>query len=59
MLQQMRQQKQQEKSALGPIGSAGIVIGAGLLLSAVGEGVFQLTRWAKNLKGFGAISDFF
>ena len=47
------------KVALGPLASAGIVIGAGLLLSAVGEGVFQLTRWAKNLKGFGAISDFF
>jgi muramidase (phage lysozyme) len=47
------------KVALGPLASAGIIIGAGLLLSAVGEGVFQLTRWAKNLKGFGAISDFF
>ena len=47
------------KVALGPLASAGIIIGAGLLLSAVGEGVFQLTRWAKNLKGFGVISDFF
>ena len=47
------------KAALGPIGSAGIIIGAGLLFSAAGEGVFQLTKWTKGLIGFGPISKFF
>ena len=47
------------KAALGPLASAGIIIGAGLLLSAAGEGVFQLTNWAKNLMGFGPIAQFF
>jgi len=47
------------KAALGPLASAGIIIGAGLLFSAAGEGVFQLTKWAKGLIGFGPISKFF
>jgi hypothetical protein len=47
------------KAALGPIGSAGIIIGAGLLFSAAGEGVFQLTKWAKGLMGFGPLAQFF
>jgi hypothetical protein len=47
------------KAALGPIGSAGIIIGAGLLFSAAGEGVFQLTKWTKGLIGFGPISQIF
>ena len=47
------------KAALGPLATAGVVAGAGLLLSAAGEGVFQLTKWAKGLIGFGPISKFF
>jgi len=47
------------KLALGPLASAGIIIGAGLLFSAAGEGVFQLTKWTKGLIGFGPISKFF
>ena len=47
------------KAALGPLASAGIIIGAGLLFSAAGEGVFQLTKWAKNLMGFGPLAQFF
>ena len=47
------------KQALGPLASAGIIIGAGLLFSAAGEGVFQLTNWAKSLMGFGPIAQFF
>ena len=47
------------KAALGPLATAGVVAGAGLLLSAAGEGVFQLTKWAKGLMGFGPISKFF
>ena len=47
------------KAALGPLASAGIIIGAGLLFSAAGEGVFQLTKWTKGLIGFGPISKFF
>ena len=46
-------------AALGPLATAGVVAGAGLLLSAAGEGVFQLTKWAKGLIGFGPISKFF
>jgi muramidase (phage lysozyme) len=47
------------KAALGPLATAGVVAGAGLLLSAAGEGVFQLTKWAKGLIGFGPLSQFF
>jgi len=47
------------KAALGPLASAGIIIGAGLLFSAAGEGVFQLTKWAKGLIGFGPLAQFF
>ena len=47
------------KAALGPLATAGVVGGAGLLLSAAGEGVFQLTKWAKGVIGFGPISKFF
>lgn len=47
------------KAALGPLATAGVVAGAGLLLSAAGEGVFQLTKWAKGLIGFGPLSKFF
>jgi murein DD-endopeptidase MepM/ murein hydrolase activator NlpD len=47
------------KAALGPLATAGVVAGAGLLLSAAGEGVFQLVKWTKGLKGFGPISKFF
>ena len=46
-------------AALGPLATAGVVAGAGLLFSAAGEGVFQLTKWAKGLIGFGPISKFF
>ena len=46
-------------AALGPLATAGVVAGAGLLLSAAGEGVFQLTKWAKGLIGFGPVSKFF
>jgi len=47
------------KAALGPLATAGVVAGAGLLLSAAGEGVFQLTKWTRGLIGFGPISKFF
>ena len=47
------------KAALGPLAAAGVVAGAGLLLSAAGEGVFQLTKWTRGLMGFGPISKFF
>ena len=47
------------KAALGPLATAGVVAGAGLLFSAAGEGVFQLTKWTKGLIGFGPISKFF
>jgi hypothetical protein len=47
------------KAALGPLATAGVVAGAGLLLSAAGEGVFQLTKWTRGLMGFGPISKFF
>ena len=47
------------KAALGPLATAGVVAGAGLLLSAAGEGVFQLTKWARGLIGFGPVSKFF
>ena len=46
-------------AALGPLATAGVVAGAGLLFSAAGEGVFQLTKWTKGLIGFGPISKFF
>jgi len=38
--------------AMGPLAAGGVVVGAGLLLSAAGEGIFQLTRWAKGIKTF-------
>jgi len=38
--------------ALGPLASGGIVAGAGLLLSAAGEGIFQIAKWTKGLKSF-------
>jgi len=36
--------------AMGPLAAGGVVVGAGLLLSAAGEGIFQLTRWVKGIK---------
>ena len=38
--------------AMGPLAAGGVITGAGLLLSAAGEGIFQLTRWAKGIKTF-------
>lgn len=46
--------------AIGPMASGGIIVGTGLLLSAAGEGIFQITRWVRGLKSFsGPAASFF
>ena len=44
--------KQAARTAVGPLGAAGIVLGAGLLASAVGEGAFQIKKLGKGLQGW-------
>lgn len=46
--------KQGIRSAIGPLGSAGIIIGAGLLSSALGEGAFQIKKFGKQLQSWTA-----
>lgn len=38
------------RTAMGPLAAAGIVIGTGLLSSAIGEGAFQIKKLGKNLQ---------
>jgi murein DD-endopeptidase MepM/ murein hydrolase activator NlpD len=44
--------KQAARTAVAPLGAAGIVLGAGLLASAVGEGAFQIKKLGKGLQGW-------
>jgi len=44
--------KQAARTAVGPLGAAGIVLGTGLLASAVGEGAFQIKKLGKGLQGW-------
>lgn len=44
--------KQGVRTAIGPLGAAGIVLGVGLLSSAIGEGAFQIKRFGKQLQGW-------
>lgn len=38
------------RATIGPLGAAGIVLGAGLLASVIGEGAFQIKKLGKNLQ---------
>jgi len=42
--------KQGIRTAIGPLGAAGIVLGVGLLSSALGEGAFQIKKFGKQLQ---------
>lgn len=44
--------KQGVRAAIGPLGAAGIVLGAGLLSSAVGEGAFKIKKFGKQLQNW-------
>jgi murein DD-endopeptidase MepM/ murein hydrolase activator NlpD len=44
--------KQAARAAIGPLGVAGIVLGTGLLASAIGEGAFQVKKLGKGLQGW-------
>jgi murein DD-endopeptidase MepM/ murein hydrolase activator NlpD len=44
--------KQGLRAAVGPMGATAIVIGAGLLASAVGEGAFQIKKLGRGLQGW-------
>jgi len=44
--------KQATRAAIGPLGSAGIVLGVGLLSSALGEGAFQIKKFGKQLRSW-------
>jgi muramidase (phage lysozyme) len=44
--------KQGVRTAIGPLGAAGIVLGVGLLSSAVGEGAFQIKKFGKQLQSW-------
>ena len=44
--------KQAARAAVGPLGAAGIVLGTGLLASAIGEGAFQVKKLGKGLQGW-------
>lgn len=44
--------KQGIRSAIGPLGATGIILGAGLLSSALGEGAFQIKKFGKQLQGW-------
>jgi len=44
--------KQGVRTAIGPLGAAGIVLGVGLLSSAIGEGAFQIKKFGKQLQGW-------
>ena len=44
--------KQGIRAAIGPLGATGIVLGAGLLSSALGEGAFQIKKFGKQLQGW-------
>ena len=44
--------KQGIRSAIGPLGATGIVLGAGLLSSALGEGAFQIKKFGKQLESW-------
>lgn len=44
--------KQGIRTAIGPLGAAGIVLGVGLLSSAIGEGAFQIKKFGKQLQSW-------
>ena len=44
--------KQATRAAIGPLGSAGIILGVGLLSSALGEGAFQIKKFGKQLRSW-------
>jgi murein DD-endopeptidase MepM/ murein hydrolase activator NlpD len=44
--------KQGVRSAIGPLGATGIILGVGLLSSALGEGAFQIKRFGKQLESW-------
>lgn len=44
--------KQGIRAAIGPLGATGIVLGAGLLSSALGEGAFQIKKFGKQLQSW-------
>ena len=44
--------KQGIRAAIGPLGATGIVLGVGLLSSALGEGAFQIKKFGKQLQGW-------
>jgi len=44
--------KQAARAAVGPLGAAGIVLGTGLLASAIGEGAYQVKKLGTGLQGW-------
>jgi len=44
--------KQGLRAAVGPMGATGVILGTGLLASAIGEGAFQIKKLGRGLQGW-------